>query len=72
MGTILAIELNTAEGSSYANALRKTIYPYFLERNILLRPLGNTIYVLPPYVITSQELRFIYDAIGSFLETVGA
>jgi len=71
LGTILAIELNTAEGSSYANALRKTIYPYFLERDILLRPLGNTIYVLPPYVITPRELRSIYGAIESFLEIVG-
>lgn len=67
LGTILAIEIKTSEGSSYANDLRKKIYPFFLERNILLRPLGNTIYVLPPYVITVEELRKIYDCIELFL-----
>ncbi|MBL0745924.1 adenosylmethionine--8-amino-7-oxononanoate transaminase [Chryseolinea lacunae] len=68
LGTILAIEIKTPEGSSYANALRKRIYPFFLERNILLRPLGNTIYVLPPYVIKVEELRKIYDCIELFLD----
>lgn len=38
LGTILALELQTAEETSYANELRKNIYPFFLERNILLRP----------------------------------
>lgn len=67
LGTILAIELRSDEGTEYANALRKKIYPYFLERNILLRPLGNIIYVLPPYPITDEQLDHIYDAILGFL-----
>lgn len=67
LGTILAIELRTDEGSSYSNDLRKKIYPFFLERDILLRPLGNTIYVLPPYVIEESELNIIYSAIEEFL-----
>jgi adenosylmethionine---8-amino-7-oxononanoate aminotransferase len=68
MGTILAVELRTTDGSSYENELRKKIYPYFLERGILLRPLGNIIYVLPPYIITDDELAYIYTAIESFLD----
>ncbi len=67
LGTILAIELQTGEGTSYFSELRKKIYPFFLERNILLRPLGNVIYVLPPYVITNDELLIIYSAIEEFL-----
>jgi len=50
--------------------IRKKIYPFFLERNILLRPLGNVIYVLPPYVIKDDELAIIYNAIQEFLSTI--
>jgi adenosylmethionine-8-amino-7-oxononanoate aminotransferase len=70
LGTILAIELNTGEESSYSNELRKKIYPFFLERDILLRPLGNTIYVLPPYVIQESDLNKIYSSIEEFLTTL--
>jgi len=69
LGTILAIELNSDDETSYANELRKKIYPFFLERDILLRPLGNVIYVLPPYVIQEAELNRIYSAIEEFLST---
>lgn len=69
LGTILAIELASGEESVYENSLRKEIYPYFLEKNILLRPLGNVVYVLPPYIITDQELDHIYQAIRDFLDT---
>ncbi|MEQ9423056.1 MAG: adenosylmethionine--8-amino-7-oxononanoate transaminase [Cyclobacteriaceae bacterium] len=68
-GTILAIELKSDE-SSYMSDLRKRIYPFFLERNILLRPLGNVIYILPPYVISADELDLIYQAIEEFLATM--
>jgi adenosylmethionine-8-amino-7-oxononanoate aminotransferase len=70
LGTILAIELSSDDETSYANDLRKKIYPFFLERDILLRPLGNVIYLLPPYVIQEEELNRIYSAIEEFLETV--
>jgi len=67
-GTILALELETSGRTSYFNQLRNTIYNYFLERDILLRPLGNVIYTLPPYVITSAELDSVHRAIQGFLE----
>lgn len=69
-GTILAIEVLQEEGTSYANNLRKRIYPYFLERNILLRPLGNIIYILPPYVMDTPTLQDIYKAIEEFIDTL--
>lgn len=68
LGTILAIELQTEGGTSYFSEMRKKIYPFFLDQNILLRPLGNVIYVLPPYVITNDELQLIYSAIKEFLD----
>jgi adenosylmethionine-8-amino-7-oxononanoate aminotransferase len=67
LGTILAFELKTVDESSYTNSLREKIYPFFLTRNILLRPLGNVFYVLPPYVITNEELDYIYATIEDFL-----
>lgn len=70
LGTILAVEIFSGDHTSYTNEIRKTIYPYFLDRNILLRPLGNTLYVLPPYIITESELESIYKAIEEFLETI--
>ncbi len=70
LGTILAIELKTQHGSSYFNDARKTIYSFFLDRDILLRPLGNIIYVLPPYIIDEDQLTTIYTFIEEFLNIV--
>jgi adenosylmethionine-8-amino-7-oxononanoate aminotransferase len=67
-GTILAIELKTETETSYFNDIRKKIYSYFLERNILLRPLGNVIYFLPPYCIEDADLEIVYKNIQGFLE----
>lgn len=68
LGTLLAVELATGENTSYTNNARKKIYNYFLEKNILLRPLGNIIYVLPPYIITSDELKYVHQAIMEFID----
>jgi adenosylmethionine---8-amino-7-oxononanoate aminotransferase len=67
LGTIVAIELAT-DSTSYFNKVRDRILPYFLERNILLRPLGNVIYVLPPYVIRDVELSEVHNCIEAFLK----
>lgn len=69
-GTILAIELETGSSTSYLNEQRDFIYRFFLERNLLMRPLGNVIYILPPYCITTAQLDEIYRHIGALLDTV--
>ena len=68
IGVILALDLNI-QMERYGN-LRDDLYDFFIERGVLLRPLGNTIYVLPPYVITNSELQKIYDTITAALETI--
>ena len=68
MGVILALDLNI-EMERYGN-LRDKLYQFFMERGVILRPLGNTVYVLPPYVITNGELQKIYYTITELLETV--
>src|ERR1019366_3637942 len=66
-GTILAIEIKTEEQTGYLNTIRDLAYQYFLDRKIIMRPLGNVIYVLPPYCISTQDLEEIYEAIAGFL-----
>lgn len=68
LGTIMALDISTSEGTSYFNSKRNQLYTFFLDRDILLRPLGNTLYILPPYVIKEDELDRIYDAIEELLE----
>ena len=70
-GTILALEFETAEGTSYFNSLRDRLYHFFLSKGLLLRPLGNVIYVMPPYCITSEELDTVYAAIWEALSDAG-
>lgn len=70
LGTILALELNTDEDTSYFNEARHRLYPYFINKGILLRPLGNVVYVLPPYVTTNEQLDKIYWAIEDMLSEV--
>ena len=65
-GVILAIEYQTPQHSGYFNSLRDTLYAHFMEHGIVLRPLGNIIYILPPYCITDEELELIYTAIRQF------
>lgn len=66
-GTILAFELNTEEHTHYLNNVSEKITTYFLSKGILLRPLGNVFYLIPPYCITDNELTEIYSAIEDFL-----
>lgn len=67
LGTILALEYKT-EHSSYFQPIRDQLYAFFLNKGILLRPLGNVLYVLPPYCITAEELKHIYSHIIFTLE----
>lgn len=67
-GTILSLEIEVGEESSYFSSIRTDAYSYFLENEILLRPLGNVIFFNPPYCITQEELDHVYQHILKFLE----
>ena len=67
-GTILAMEWETGDNTSYFNSLRDKLYQYFLAAGIILRPLGNVIYILPPYCITDDELNYVYAKVAQALE----
>ena len=66
-GTILAIELKS-DSSGYASSVRQKLYQDFLDQGVLLRPLGNVIYILPPYCIKEKELEKVYTVIENQLK----
>ncbi|MFN8284067.1 MAG: adenosylmethionine--8-amino-7-oxononanoate transaminase [Chitinophagales bacterium] len=69
-GTIAAFDVKSEASSNYFNNIRDFLYDNFIKRGVLLRPLGNTVYVLPPYVITKEQLQKVYDVIGEVLELI--
>lgn len=66
-GTILAFEVVTGEGNTYFSDVKTKAYEHFLEEGVLLRPLGNVIFVNPPYCITEDEYVKVKASITSFL-----
>jgi len=62
-GTITALDLDVGDGG-YLAGVGPKLQAFFLERGLLLRPLGNTIYVMPPYCVTAAELDLVYSAIS--------
>jgi adenosylmethionine-8-amino-7-oxononanoate aminotransferase len=62
-GTITALELE-ARDSGYLAGIGPRLLSFFGNRNLLLRPLGNTIYVKPPYCVTQGDIDEIYAAIA--------
>jgi adenosylmethionine-8-amino-7-oxononanoate aminotransferase len=66
LGTIAAFEVENI----YTFDLNKTLKSKFLEQGLLIRPLRNTIYLLPPYSITIEELEHTYNVIAKLLITL--
>ncbi|WP_395328057.1 adenosylmethionine--8-amino-7-oxononanoate transaminase [Novosphingobium sp. BL-8H] len=64
LGTIAALDLKTSGETGYMSDLAPRLMAFFRERDVLLRPLGNTVYVMPPYCIADDELARVWDAIG--------
>jgi len=69
IGTMAAVELR-ADDAGYFSKLKPQLYKFFLESGVLLRPLGNVVYVLPPYVISAADLNFIHDVIAESLDRI--
>jgi adenosylmethionine-8-amino-7-oxononanoate aminotransferase len=63
IGTITALDLAVPDGGYLADIGPK-LQAFFRDRNLLLRPLGNTIYVMPPYCVTAADLNEIYAGVS--------
>lgn len=70
LGVILAFEVKVNGNTSYYGGIRNELYRFFIEKGIILRPVGNTIYILPPYIITNAQLQRIYEVILQAIEYI--
>jgi adenosylmethionine-8-amino-7-oxononanoate aminotransferase len=70
LGTIAALEIGAGEG--YLSSLGPRLLALFRERDLLIRPLGNTVYVMPPYCIERADLERAYAAIGEAADRVAS
>lgn len=67
-GVIFALDLNV-EMARYGN-LRDKLFKFFMDNGVFLRPLGNTIYIQAPYVITKEQLEKVYKTIEEALKII--
>lgn len=66
-GTILAFEVNTEKETTYFSDLRDKLYNYCLDNGIFIRPLGNVVFINPPYCITEEEFKHVKEVLLNFL-----
>lgn len=69
-GTILAFSVKNDAGNTYFSSIRDRAYKFFLKNGVLLRPLGNTIFINPPYCITEEEYNELKAVILGFLRSL--
>jgi adenosylmethionine-8-amino-7-oxononanoate aminotransferase len=69
IGTIAALDIVASDAGYLAN-IGPRLYQCFLARGLLVRPLGNTIYLMPPYCSTAGELDLVYEAIAEIADEI--
>jgi adenosylmethionine-8-amino-7-oxononanoate aminotransferase len=69
-GTIVALDLNTST-SGYLSDVGPKLRAFFRERGLLIRPLGNVIYLMTPYCVTPDDLDRAYTAIEEAADMIG-
>jgi adenosylmethionine---8-amino-7-oxononanoate aminotransferase len=70
LGGIGVVELESDGG--YLDKIGPRLYEEFLNRGVLLRPLGNILYFMPPYVITDAEVDWVLGCIRDVVSKLGA
>ena len=73
LGGVFAMDIvDSGSGKSgYLSDIAPKLHNYFISHNILLRPLGNTVYIIPPYCIGQNDLGRIYECIDEGLNELG-
>jgi adenosylmethionine-8-amino-7-oxononanoate aminotransferase len=68
LGVIFALEIRREEQESYYGDFRNRLYHFFIKNGVILRPVGNIVYILPPYIITDEQLEKVYAIVERALE----
>ncbi len=69
LGTILAFEVVVGK-DEYLNNIANVITEKALEKGVYIRPLGNTVYIMPPYCITDVELQKVYSFLEELIQNI--
>ncbi|MFC4296340.1 hypothetical protein ACFO0A_14880 [Novosphingobium tardum] len=67
LGTIAAFEVDSDAGG-YLSTIAPRLMAFCQQRGVLIRPLADTVYVMPPYCISDADLGAVYDAVAEFIE----
>jgi len=70
LGVIFALEIKNETQESYYGTMRNKLYHFFIENGVILRPVGNIVYILPPYIITDEQLEKVYAIVEQAIEIV--
>ena len=71
IGGVGVVELASSE-AGYLASVGPRLYREFLSRGLLLRPLGNVVYFMPPYVITETQADWALGQIREVIEAFGS
>ncbi|MGV8993233.1 MAG: adenosylmethionine--8-amino-7-oxononanoate transaminase [Flavobacterium sp.] len=72
LGVIFALEIQSDQDEQYYGSMRNKLYNFFIESGVVLRPVGNIVYILPPYIINDNQLDKIYKTIEEAIEHVSS
>ncbi|TEB41573.1 aminotransferase class III-fold pyridoxal phosphate-dependent enzyme, partial [Flavobacterium circumlabens] len=70
LGVIFAVEIKSDAAESYYGSMRTKLYNFFIDKGVILRPVGNIVYILPPYIMTDEQLQKVYTTIEEAIEMV--
>ena len=70
IGVILAVEIKREGQEGYYGDFRNRLYDFFISNGVIMRPVGNIIYVLPPYIIPDHLLAKIYETVVRAIEEI--
>ena len=70
LGVIFVLEIKTENQESYYGTMRNKLYNFFIENGVILRPVGNIVYILPPYIISNEQLERVYAIVEKAVEMI--
>jgi adenosylmethionine-8-amino-7-oxononanoate aminotransferase len=71
-GTIVAFDLTTTGSGGYFDPVAAKLKERAPDKGLLLRPLGNTVYLMPPYCLSGEERSEVYESVRELVREVTA